>query len=355
MVRCIAADTPHAIAQAVQTLVDGALLGLPTETVYGLAADASNPAAVAAIFAAKGRPADHPLIVHVAPQPTVESWRALLDTLCNRVPDMAWSLIDAFWPGPLTLILPRRSGVCTAAAGGQSTVGVRCPSHPIAVAVLREAAARGVIGVAAPSANRFGRVSPTTAAHVRSEFEGRLADNELLVLDGGDCAVGIESTIVDVCGEHPVLLRPGHITSVQIADVTGLAVWGVQQHSPQVSGSLESHYAPEAQVHVADAALLRAHVDNLSSEGRAFCAVYASAALLTGLPAGLRCREMPSNAVACAHDLFAALRDLDAAGVTHIWVEAPPLGLNWDGVRDRLKRASAPQPTPLTGTTPSAL
>ena len=189
MVRCIAADTPHAIAQAVQTLVDGALLGLPTETVYGLAADANNPAAVAAIFAAKGRPADHPLIVHVAPQPTVESWRALLDTLCDRVPDMAWSLIDAFWPGPLTLILPRRSGVCTAAAGGQSTIGVRCPSHPIAVAVLREAAARGVIGVAAPSANRFGRVSPTTAAHVRSEFEGRLADNELLILDGGDCAV----------------------------------------------------------------------------------------------------------------------------------------------------------------------
>ena len=143
MVRCIAADTPHAIAQAVQTLVDGALLGLPTETVYGMAADANNPAAVAAIFAAKGRPADHPLIVHVAPQPTVESWRALLDTLCDRVPDMAWSLIDAFWPGPLTLILPRRSGVCTAAAGGQSTIGVRCPSHPIAVAVLREAAARG--------------------------------------------------------------------------------------------------------------------------------------------------------------------------------------------------------------------
>ena len=355
MVRCIAADTPQAIAQAAQTLVDGALLGLPTETVYGLAADANNPAAVARIFAAKGRPADHPLIVHVAPHPTTESWRALLGTLCDRVPDMAWSLIDAFWPGPLTLILPRRADICTVAAGGQSTIGVRCPSHLIAVAVLREAAVRGVIGVAAPSANRFGRVSPTKAAHVRSEFEGRLADDELLILDGGDCTVGIESTIVDVCGAHPVLLRPGHITSAQIADATGLAVWGVQQHSPQVSGSLESHYAPEAQVHVADAAHLRAHVESLSPDSMARSAVYASATLLNGLPVGLRCREMPSNAEACAHDLFAALRDLDAAGVAYIWVEAPPLGLPWDGVRDRLKRASAPLPTPLIGTVPSAL
>lgn len=355
MVRCIAADDSQAIVLAARALQDGALLGLPTETVYGLAADANNPNAVAAIFAAKGRPTNHPLIVHVAPQATLAQWRALLDSFCDHVPDMAWPLIEAFWPGPLTLILPRRPGVCAAAAGGQSTLGVRCPSHPVAVAVLRDAATLGVIGVAAPSANRFGRVSPTTAAHVIDEFDGRLSEDALLVLDGGDCAVGIESTIVDVCGENPVLLRPGHITSVQVAQVTGLAVLGVQQQSPQVSGSLESHYAPEARVHVVDANSLRAHVARLPAHDLAACAVYGSAALLSALPATVCVREMPTDAVACAHDLFAALRALDAADVADIWVEAPPLDLLWDGVRDRLKRASAPPPTPPTGTAPSAL
>jgi len=348
-VRCISAASSAAIDEAAQALVSGSLLGLPTETVYGPAADANNAAAVAAIFAAKGRPADHPLIVHVAPQPNREAWNTMLAALCDGVPAMAWPLITAFWPGPLTLILPRRPSVCSAAAGGQRTVGVRCPSHPVAQAVLNAAATLGVMGAAAPSANRFGRVSPTTAAHVVGEFEGRALDAPLLVLDGGDCDVGIESTIVDVCGPKPVLLRPGHITADEIAVVTGLEVLGVQKHSPQVSGSLASHYAPEARVHLCDVQTLQNSMATLSSESVRSHAVYATPALLKTLPVGLMTREMAADPEVCAHDLFAALRALDATGVDHIWVEAPPVGLRWDGVRDRLKRASAPLPTQPAG------
>ncbi|MEY3673602.1 MAG: hypothetical protein RJB47_310, partial [Pseudomonadota bacterium] len=190
-------QSPQAITAAAQALQRGELLGLPTETVYGLAADAGNDAAVAKIFAAKGRPADHPLIVHVA------SAQGVL-RFASHVPAFAQKLIDAFWPGPLTLILPRRPEVAAAAAGGQNSVGVRCPSHPTAHAVLQSAQALGVFGVAAPSANQFGRVSPTTAAHVEGEF-----DDSLLILDGGACEVGIESTIVDCTRAAPVLLRPG--------------------------------------------------------------------------------------------------------------------------------------------------
>jgi L-threonylcarbamoyladenylate synthase len=194
----IASDT--AIAQAAQALRDGQLVGLPTETVYGLAANATDDAAVAKIFLAKGRPADHPLIVHVA---GVEQ----VPLFASQVPEFAQKLMQAFWPGPLTLILPRLSGVATASAGGQDSIGLRCPSHPVAQAILQEGLALGVLGVSAPSANRFGRVSPTTAAHVQSEL-----GPELLILDGGECAVGIESTIVDCTRGEPVLLRPGQIT-----------------------------------------------------------------------------------------------------------------------------------------------
>ena len=176
---------PEAIAQAVDALAAGRLVGLPTETVYGLAADAGNAAAVRAIFATKGRPADHPLIVHVA-------GAAAVPAFASAVPDFAQRLIDACWPGPLTLILPRRPGVADAAAGGHPSIGLRCPAHPVARALLAACAARGIAGLAAPSANRFGRVSPTTAAHVAAEF-----GDELLVLDGGACNVGIESTIID--------------------------------------------------------------------------------------------------------------------------------------------------------------
>jgi L-threonylcarbamoyladenylate synthase len=193
-----------AIAQAAQALRDGQLVGLPTETVYGLAANATDDAAVAKIFVAKGRPADHPLIVHVAGVDQVPLF-------ASQVPEFAQRLMAAFWPGPLTLILPRKSCVAAASAGGQDSIGLRCPSHPMAQALLLACLPLGVWGVSAPSANRFGRVSPTSAAHVQSEL-----GPELLILDGGECDVGIESTIIDCTRGEPVLLRPGHITRGQI-------------------------------------------------------------------------------------------------------------------------------------------
>ena len=211
---------PESIAAAARAVRSGALLGLPTETVYGLAADASSDAAVAQIFAAKGRPSDHPLIVHVANAEGIAHF-------ASEVPGFAQKLVDAFWPGPLTLILPRLPGVAAAATGGQNSVGMRCPAHPVAHALLLACAASGedetqggppVWGVAAPSANRFGRVSPTTAQHVQDELGAGL-----LVLDGGPCDVGIESTIVDCTRGVPVLLRPGAITRAQIEAACGIA------------------------------------------------------------------------------------------------------------------------------------
>jgi tRNA threonylcarbamoyl adenosine modification protein (Sua5/YciO/YrdC/YwlC family) len=221
---------PESIAAAARAVRSGALLGLPTETVYGLAADASSDAAVAQIFAAKGRPSDHPLIVHVADASGIAHF-------AREVPGFAQKLVDAFWPGPLTLILPRRPGVATAATGGQDSVGLRCPAHPVAHAVLQACAAPGdgpelggppVWGLAAPSANRFGRVSPTTAQHVQDELGA-----DLLVLDGGPCDVGIESTIVDCTRGVPVLLRPGAITREQICRATGFRRCG---RTPDLGG-----------------------------------------------------------------------------------------------------------------------
>ena len=197
--------------RAVELLKAGELVGIPTETVYGLGADAANPAAVAKIFAAKGRPADHPLIVHIPGASHLERWAV-------DIPDLAYELAEDFWPGPLTLILRRAPGVPDAVTGGQDTVGLRVPGHPVALDLLRAfAAAGGSGGIAAPSANRFGRISPTTADHVREE----LGDAVALVLDGGACAVGIESTIIDLSSGKPMLLRPGHITPAAIEAVCG--------------------------------------------------------------------------------------------------------------------------------------
>ncbi len=260
---------PASIAAAAQALRSGALLGLPTETVYGLAADASSDAAVAKIFAAKGRPSDHPLIVHVADASGIAHF-------ASAVPAFAQALVDAFWPGPLTLILPRRAGVASAATGAQGSVGLRCPAHPVALAVLRACAAEGVWGVAAPSANRFGRVSPTTAAHVQSEF-----GDDLLVLDGGACSVGIESTIVDCTRGAAVLLRPGAITRAQIEAACGqrlLSKEELEAHTPRASGTLLAHYAPSAPVRLMDAAALQAAWDARSADARAL-AIYARAPL----------------------------------------------------------------------------
>ena len=326
---------PESIAAAARAVRSGALLGLPTETVYGLAADASSDAAVAQIFAAKGRPSDHPLIVHVADAQGIAHF-------AREVPGFAQKLVDAFWPGPLTLILPRLPDVATAATGGQDSVGLRCPAHPVAHALLQACAAPDphlapVWGVAAPSANRFGRVSPTTAQHVQDELGA-----DLLVLDGGPCGVGIESTIVDCTRGVPVLLRPGAITRAQVQAACGIAPLSKEElpaQTPRASGTLEAHYAPNAKVRLMDAKALQTGLDLLGAEA-AHIAVYARAVLRTA-SSRLVMRRMPDDASAAAQQLFAALRAFDDQGVKLIWIETPPATPEWEGVRDRLQRAAA--------------
>ena len=310
-------------------------MGLPTETVYGLAADAASADAVAKIFTAKGRPSNHPLIVHVADA-------AGVDHFAVDVPTFARQLMQAFWPGPLTLILPRRPGVGTETAGGQDSIGVRCPSHPVAQALLQALAAQPdpVWGLAAPSANQFGRVSPTTAQHVLAEFGG-----DVPVLDGGPCTVGIESTIVDCSRGAPVLLRPGAITRVQVEAVCGQPLQSAQEiadtagAAPRASGTLESHYAPSATVRLMDARALQTALDVLGADA-AHIAVYARTPLRIASER-LVVRRMPADADATAQQLFAALRGFDAQGVKLIWIETPPDAPDWEGVRDRLQRAAA--------------
>ena len=323
--------SPEAITQAVQAISAGQLLGLPTETVYGLAADAARPDAVARIFAAKGRPSNHPLIVHVADADGVAHF-------ARDVPAFAQRLMAAFWPGPLTLILPRRPDVGEATAGGQDSIGVRCPSHPVAQAVLQALALATppVWGLAAPSANQFGRVSPTTAAHVAGEF-----GDSLLVLDGGPCGVGIESTIVDCTRGAPVLLRPGAISRAQVEAACGQRLQGdaALGEAPRASGTLEAHYAPAAKVRLMHAKALQTSLDLLGAEA-AHIAVYARTPLRM-LSSQVLLRRMPDDAQATAQQLFSALRDFDTQGVKLIWVESVPDTAEWDGVRDRLQRAAA--------------
>jgi L-threonylcarbamoyladenylate synthase len=319
---------PAAIQAAAQRLAEGGLLGLPTETVYGLAARADQDAAVAKIFAAKGRPSDHPLIVHVLDAAGAEPF-------AEHLPDAARRLMDAFWPGPLTVIVPRRAGMAEAAAGGHATVAVRSPAHPVARAVLAAARELGVQGVAAPSANRFGRVSPTLARHVVDEFGAGL-----MVLDGGACEVGIESSIVDCSRERPALLRPGLLNRARIEAVLGQPLADPDAAAPRASGTLAAHYAPSARVRLLDAAALALRLATAAaSGGLEGVAVYSRAQP----PAGAACtwQAMPADPAAAAHELFAVLRALDAAGVREIWVEAPPRDPAWDGVRDRLSRAAA--------------
>jgi L-threonylcarbamoyladenylate synthase len=331
---------PASVARAADLLAAGELVAFPTETVYGLGARADDDAATAKIFAAKGRPDDHPLIVHVADAGHAQAF-------ADRWPPLAQRLAGAFWPGPLTLIVPRRDGIGAAAAGGQASIGLRCPAHPLAQALLVECARRGVAGVAGPSANRFGRVSPTTAAHVADEFGDTLA-----VLDGGACEVGIESAIVDCTRERPVLLRPGALTRQQLAAAAGEPLSDTDAAAPRASGTLEAHYAPRATVRLMPAKALGDAVA-VWTEARAAAGRRAGSAPGLGvysrsvpLPRGasewgLVSRQMPDNARAAAFELFAVLREFDTLGVGLIWVEQPPAGSAWDGVRDRLERAAA--------------
>jgi L-threonylcarbamoyladenylate synthase len=324
---------PRAVHQAAALLAAGELVAFPTETVYGLGARADDDRAVARIFAAKGRPADHPLIVHVADPSAVPDFAAAINDAARR-------LMAAFWPGPLTVILPRRPDRGGAAAGGQASIGLRQPSHPLALALLREAARLGVPGVAAPSANRYGRVSPTTASHVVQEFGAALA-----VLDGGACEVGIESAIVDCSGEQPALLRPGRLTRTALESVLGAPLAAPDAASPRAPGTLASHYAPAAPVRLFESMQLHArlHAEPEGGAARPGPVVGVYSRLASAAVAGPRWmyRTMPADAAAAAHELFAVLREFDAAGVAAIWVEQPPPGPEWEGVRDRLRRAAA--------------
>lgn len=316
------------IDAAARALEAGSLVAFPTETVYGLGADAENPAAVAAIYAAKGRPQDHPVIVHVAPGAALDYW-------CADIPSEARQLAEAFWPGPLTMILKRAPNIPDAVSGGQDTVGIRCPSHPVAIRLL-QAFKGGRGGVAAPSANKFGHVSPTTAQHVRDEFgaDPRIAT----VLDGGQSEVGIESTIVDLSrlqSHGPVLLRPGHISAEAIAAVIDRLPARPDVAAPRASGTLESHYAPHTPVAMQDTATLAATLERLHAAGRKVALIHYSP-----LPPAHAEIALPATPEGFAHALYAALRAMDGAGADLILVEAPPQDGAWLGVNDRLRRAA---------------
>lgn len=292
----------------------GGLVAFPTETVYGLGADASSAAAVARLYSAKGRPADHPVIVHFADAERAFEW-------AREVPEAAKQLAAKFWPGPLTLILKRSDKAKDFVTGGQDSVGLRVPSHPVARALLREFGG----GVAAPSANRFGSISATTAAHVNEELKVEL------VLDGGASEVGIESTIVDLSGGEAVLLRPGGISKAQLEQI--LKVTEKQPDSPRHSGGLERHYSPKTPAMLVPAHALDAEI----AKRGAAVAVLAFSRPDERVDYWIR---MPRDPRAYAQRLYAALRELDGAGCAAILIESPPEAVEWDAVRDRLTRAA---------------
>ena len=325
------------IKQAVDLLRQGKLLGLPTETVYGLAADASQAAAVQKIFSAKGRPADHPLIVHLASAHQIDAW-------AQNIPSAAYALAKAFWPGPMTLILPKAGHVLDLVTGGQDTVGLRVPSHPVAQAVL--AAFGG--GLATPSANRFGRISPTTAEHVRQE----LGESVALVLEGGASQVGIESTIVSLAhpDEQAVILRPGAISPSQLETVLGYRpqvrsrlsaeASGAPTDLPRVSGDLLSHYAPRTPLCLCPASQLSQELLQRQSRGQT-CAVIAQSAQNTSSPNIRLWLNLPPDPAGYAQALYAALRQADEIQAHSILLTSPPATEAWQAVYERLNRAAA--------------
>jgi L-threonylcarbamoyladenylate synthase len=334
-------STSSDIAFAARALEAGGLVAFPTETVYGLGGDAENPQAIAAIYTAKGRPANHPVIVHIAPEADVAYW------IAGSVPAAARQLIAAFWPGPLTLILPRAGHIPDAVSGGQASVGLRCPSHPVAQALLRQFK-QGRGGIAGPSANKFGHVSPTTAQHVRDEFTGADAASIACILDGGQSDVGIESTILDVSrfATHGVaLLRPGHISAAQIAEVLGVAPSAPDAAAPRASGTLDAHYAPATPVALIGGDRLEEVARQLREAGKTMALIYYRSAVTPALAA----LALPAHAAGYAHDLYAALRAMDGAGADLIVIEAPPANAAWQGVNDRLRRAAFDSAQSLSG------
>jgi L-threonylcarbamoyladenylate synthase len=307
--------------KAAKTLLEGNLVAFPTETVYGLGADALNKQAVARVYQVKGRPADHPLIVHIHSMQVMGQW-------VDDVPEYAISLARDFWPGPMTLIFKRSSLAQDFITGGQDTVGIRVPNHTVALALLEAFHNLGGRGVAAPSANRFGHVSPTTAKAVSDELTQYLLPEDQ-IMDGGPCSVGVESTIIDCTGELPRILRPGAITEEMIKESTGLtdlAPTTSTDESPRVSGSLEKHYAPAAKV----------LLDQTPVAGQGFIA---SSRRVT--PTGVTRLAAPKNADEFARDLYTALRKADELGLQEVVVEQPQGDGIAVAIRDRLSRAAA--------------
>jgi len=306
------------MADAAANLLAGGLVAFPTETVYGLGADACNADAVARIYSVKGRPADHPLIVHIASMDGLGDW-------ADDVPEYAIALARDFWPGPMTLVVTRSVLAGDFVTGGQDTVGVRVPDHPVALGLLEAFVKAGGKGVAAPSANRFGNVSPTTSQAVSDELGDYLADGDQ-ILDGGACDVGVESTIIDCTGDVPQILRPGAITAQLISESTGLEVAGVVEDSAiRVSGSLEAHYAPSAKVLLCET----------PTAGQGFIA---DANIQT--PEGVIRLASPTSDEEFAQVLYSALRAADQQGLAEV-VVMQPIGIGIAvAIRDRLKRAA---------------
>jgi L-threonylcarbamoyladenylate synthase len=323
MVRVVRA-TQVEIETAVQALRDGELVAFPTETVYGLGANAQNPAAVRKIFEAKGRPTSHPVIVHLDSPRFLHRW-------VREVPETATKLAERFWPGPLTMVMPRAANVHDIVTGGQDTVAIRVPSHPMAQQLLTAFGG----GIAAPSANRYGKLSPTRAEHVREE----LGDAVKVILDGGECQIGLESTIVSFEGQNVRLLRPGCVTAAQIRQVIGeLLIIGADLESPRVPGGTPSHYAPTTPMAIVPSGEIDAHAAALSEGGRRIAVLAQRLPLkshkyVTWINAGRRPEQY-------GHDLYANLRTLDKAGCQQILVQDVPEGEAWDAIRDRLRRAA---------------
>ena len=309
------------ITRAADVLRAGGLVAFPTETVYGLGADASREDAVARIYAVKGRPRNHPLIVHLAPEAALDDWAI-------DVPAAARTLAAKMWPGPLTIILQKSPRVSPAATGGSATVGLRVPSHPMAIALLRAFGG----GIAAPSANRFGAVSPTTADHVAAD----LGTDVEYILDGGACDVGVESTIIDLSRGRAVLLRPGGTPREAIEAIVG-PLGGADRDAPAAPGTLESHYAPRARV----LAVSLGEVPAAVAAGTGKIAVLAPASAFAAWP-NLRAQAhaLPDDVAGMARDLYAALRDLDAQGMDLIVAALPPEAGLGEAVADRLRRAA---------------
>ena len=320
------------IDRAVRVLEAGGLVAMPTETVYGLAADADNEAAVMATYAAKGRPADHPLIVHVAGVEAISRW-------AEDVPPEAWALAKKYWPGPLTMVLKKKARCGLWVTGGQNTVALRCPSHPWAHALIAAFAGPTQRGLTAPSCNTFGRISPSTAQHVADDLGVKPAGKLDMILDGGPCEFGIESTMLNLSDGHPSVLRHGVITREMIEETLGFAVPDAGSNAPRASGRLKSHYAPRTKLELCPAEVLPSRASEL---GTAEIAVMASPAVLRALDAEpMLAVEAPEALHDYGASLYENLHRLDRAGAKRILIELPPQAPAWAAVNDRLGRAAA--------------